>query len=74
MNNYRSARAAALVGLVCALCACSGMTQREKDTALGAGVGAAAGAVLSKGSVVGTGVGAAVGGVLGHEYGKGSGK
>jgi osmotically inducible lipoprotein OsmB len=51
---------------VMALGACSGMTQREKDTAVGAGVGAAAGAVLG-GGVMGTVGGAVVGGAIGHE-------
>ena len=65
-----------LIGTACALSllatlgACSGMTRQEKNTAVGAGVGAAAGAVISGGSVLGTGVGAAVGGVIGHEIEK----
>ena len=57
-------------GVVLALSACSGMSTRQKNTAVGAGVGAAAGAVLTGGSVIGTGVGAAVGGVIGNEAGK----
>lgn len=57
---------AAVLGLT----ACSGMTEREKSTAIGAGVGAVGGNVLSGGSTAGTVGGAAVGGVLGHEYGK----
>lgn len=58
--------AAATLGLT----ACSGMTEREKSTAIGAGVGAVGGNILSGGSTAGTVGGAAVGGVLGHEYGK----
>lgn len=58
--------AAAALGLT----ACSGMTEREKSTAIGAGVGAVGGNILSGGSTAGTVGGAAVGGVLGHEYGK----
>lgn len=58
--------AALLVGLG----GCSGMTERERSTAIGAGVGAAGGAVLSGGDTAGTLGGAAIGGVLGHEYGK----
>ena len=50
--------------------ACSDMTTREKDTAIGAGVGAVAGSVLTGGSGVGTVGGAAVGGVIGSEVGK----
>jgi osmotically inducible lipoprotein OsmB len=58
--------AALLLGLM----ACSGMTTQEKDTAIGAGVGAMGGSVLRGGSAVGTVGGAAVGGVIGHEVGK----
>ena len=47
--------------------ACSGMSQQDKNTAIGAGVGAVGGAVLTGGSAVGTVGGAAVGGVIGHE-------
>ncbi|HSH97883.1 MAG: glycine zipper 2TM domain-containing protein [Methylophilaceae bacterium] len=50
--------------------ACSGMTKRDKSTAVGAGVGAVAGAVLTGGSAVGTVGGAAVGGVIGNQVGK----
>ncbi len=47
-----------------ALAACSGMTQQEKNTAIGAGVGAIGGAILTGGSTAGTVGGAAVGGVI----------
>lgn len=50
--------------------ACSGMSTQDKNTAIGAGVGAVGGAVLTGGSAVGTVGGAAVGGVIGHEVGK----
>jgi osmotically inducible lipoprotein OsmB len=56
--------------LLLALGACGNMNRQQQNTAVGAGVGAAAGAVLSGGSVLGTGVGAAVGGVIGNEAGK----
>lgn len=63
----RSAVAAAmLVGLV----GCAGMSSQEKNTAVGAGVGAIGGAVLTGGSAIGTVGGAVVGGVIGHEVGK----
>jgi osmotically inducible lipoprotein OsmB len=52
------------------LSACSGMTHQQKSTAVGAGVGAVGGAVLTGGSALGTIGGAAVGGVVGHEVGK----
>jgi osmotically inducible lipoprotein OsmB len=64
------------LGLTCAavlltsLCACSGMTQRDADTAVGAGTGAVAGAVLTGGNAVGVVGGAVVGGVIGDEVGK----
>lgn len=58
--------AAMLVGLV----GCSGMTAQEKNTAIGAGVGAVGGSVLTGGSTAGTLGGAAVGGIIGHEYKK----
>lgn len=46
---------------------CAGMSSQEKNTAIGAGVGAVGGAILTGGSAVGTVGGAAVGGVIGHE-------
>jgi osmotically inducible lipoprotein OsmB len=55
-----------LLGLV----GCSGMSAQDKSTAVGAGVGAVGGAVLTGGSAIGTVGGAAVGGVVGHEVGK----
>ena len=50
--------------------ACAGMSQQDKNTAIGAGVGAVGGAVLTGGSAIGTVGGAAVGGVIGHEVSK----
>ncbi len=52
------------------LAACSGMSAQDKNTAMGAGVGAVGGSVLTGGSAVGTVGGAAVGGVIGHEISK----
>ena len=54
---------AVLIGLV----GCSGMTKQDQNTAVGAGVGGVAGAVLTKCSPVGAVGGAVVGGVIGHE-------
>ena len=48
---------------------CSGMTQRDQNTAIGAGVGAVGGSVLTGGSAIGTIGGAAVGGVIGNQVG-----
>lgn len=62
-----------LVGTIAAtlmLAGCSTMTPREKDTAIGAAVGGAAGNVLTGGSAAGTIGGAAVGGIVGHEISK----
>ena len=42
------------------------MTTRDQDTAIGAGIGAVGGAVLTGGSAIGTVGGAAVGGLLGN--------
>lgn len=52
------------------LAGCTGMSKQQNDTAIGAGVGAVGGAVLTGGSGVGTVGGAAVGGIIGHEVGK----
>ncbi|MGB4765765.1 MAG: glycine zipper 2TM domain-containing protein [Rugosibacter sp.] len=52
------------------LAGCSGMSARDKNTAVGAGVGAVGGAILTGGSAVGTVGGAAVGGVIGNQVGK----
>lgn len=67
-TTKRSMGAFALVATM-ALGACSGMTPRERDTAIGAGVGGAAGAIMTDG-VLGTVGGAAVGGVIGNQVGK----
>jgi osmotically inducible lipoprotein OsmB len=46
------------------------MSTQGKNTAVGAGVGAVGGAVLTGGSAAGTIGGAAVGGIIGHEVSK----
>lgn len=61
--------AAAVVALV-GLGGCSGMTAQDRNTAIGAGVGAVGGNVLTGGSTAGTVGGAAVGGIIGHEISK----
>ena len=58
---------AATAVLVFGLGACSGMTQQERNTAIGAGAGAIGGSILTGGSTAGTLGGAAVGGIIGHE-------
>lgn len=68
IQKFSAATVAATVLL--GLLGCSGMSPRERDTAVGAGVGAVAGSVLTGGSAIGTVGGAAVGGVVGNEVGK----
>jgi osmotically inducible lipoprotein OsmB len=58
------------VAVLLGLAGCGDMSTRQKDTAIGAGVGAVGGAVLTGGSAVGTVGGAAVGGVIGNQVGK----
>ncbi|WP_346432440.1 glycine zipper 2TM domain-containing protein [Crenobacter oryzisoli] len=43
------------------------MSPQGRNTAIGAGVGAIGGSVLTGGSALGTVGGAAVGGIIGHE-------
>ena len=69
-NSKRFQRALLATAMILALGACSGMSARDKSTAVGAGAGAIGGAILTGGSAVGTVGGAAVGGVIGHEVGK----
>ena len=56
--------AAMLIGQVVG---CTGMTTREKHTAVGATLGAIGGAALTGGSTAGVVGGAVVGGFIGHE-------
>lgn len=49
-----------------AVSAC-GMSHRGRNTAIGTGVGAVGGAVLTGGSTWGTLGGAAIGGIVGHQ-------
>jgi len=53
-----------------AMTGCSNMSTRDKNTAIGATVGAVGGAILTGGSGIGTAGGAAVGGVIGHQIGR----
>jgi osmotically inducible lipoprotein OsmB len=66
----RSAVGAAAAAILFALGGCAGMSAQDKNTAIGAGVGGVAGAVLTGGSTLGTVGGAAVGGVIGNQTGK----
>lgn len=69
-TSKRIASGVLAVALMVSLTACGGMSRQGRNTAIGAGVGAAGGAVLTGGSVLGTVGGAAVGGVVGHEASK----
>lgn len=66
MTLKRSFNIAAVLVLALSVTACSGMSHRGKNTAIGAGVGALGG-VLTGGSTFGTLGGAAIGGLIGHE-------
>ncbi|MDE1183857.1 glycine zipper 2TM domain-containing protein [Paraburkholderia sp.] len=66
---HRIGTLAALVAVVASLSACDGMTTRQRDTAIGAGVGGAAGAALG-GNALSTLGGAAAGGIIGNQVGK----
>jgi len=55
--------------IVLTLAGCSGMTHRERDTVIGAGIGAAAGAAIT-GDVGGAVIGGAAGGLIGNQVGK----
>ncbi|HEX6192502.1 MAG TPA: OmpA family protein [Chitinophagaceae bacterium] len=52
------------------LAGCSTWNKQQKGTAIGAGAGAAAGALITKGSIWGILAGAAIGGVAGNLIGK----
>jgi osmotically inducible lipoprotein OsmB len=69
-TNFRLAVCVVAATMVLSLGGCSSMSTRDKNTAIGAGVGAVAGAVLTGGSSIGTVGGAAVGGIIGNQIGK----
>lgn len=70
MPVFQTITAAVAIAAVLGLSACSSMSTRDKNTAMGAGVGALGGAVLTGGSTAGAVGGAAVGGVIGNQVGK----
>jgi osmotically inducible lipoprotein OsmB len=68
MNTIKKLSASAsVIVMVLSLSACANMSGQDKNTAIGAGVGAVAGSVLTGGSGIGTIGGAAVGGVIGNQ-------
>ena len=71
MKSIRKLAVSAIaVAVVLGTAGCGGMSTRDKDTAIGAGIGAVGGAVLTGGSTIGTVGGAAVGGLIGNQVGK----
>ena len=66
--NYiaRLARPLIVVSLLPAFVACANLSPRQQSAAVGAGVGAVAGSVLTGGSTLGTLGGAAIGGLIGN--------
>jgi len=69
-TNQKLTFCALAAAMLLGLGGCAGMSTQQKNTAIGAGVGAVGGAVLTGGSGIGTVGGAAVGGVIGHEVSK----
>lgn len=71
MTTSKSITSTIIAALALAtLAGCSGMSTRDRDTAIGAAVGGVAGSVLTGGGAAGTIGGAAVGGVIGNQVGK----
>jgi osmotically inducible lipoprotein OsmB len=67
---FRTLCAASALAAAFLATGCGSMSERDKATAVGAGVGGVAGSVLTNGSAAGTVGGAAVGGVIGNQVGK----
>ena len=67
MNTHASiARTLLALAILPAMVACSNLSHRQQNAAIGAGVGAVGGSILTGGSTLGTLGGAAIGGVIGH--------
>ncbi|AFQ48682.1 glycine zipper 2TM domain-containing protein [Burkholderia cepacia] len=70
MNSIRRFGVCALlIAMVTSLSACDSMSRRQRDTAIGAGVGGVAGAAIG-GNALSTLGGAAAGGIIGNQIGK----
>jgi osmotically inducible lipoprotein OsmB len=63
----RTTAAVITLALTLTIAACGSMSDRDKNTATGAVIGGAAGAILTGGGTAGTIGGAAVGGVIGNQ-------
>ena len=70
MNIKRAAGVLVVVMATLSVTACGHMSKSDRNTAIGAGVGAVGGAVLTDGSTLGTLGGAALGGIIGHQTGR----
>ncbi|RUT65622.1 osmotically-inducible lipoprotein B [Morganella morganii] len=70
MNMKRVSTVTLSAVLLLAVAGCSNMSKRDRNTAIGAGVGAVGGAILTDGSALGTVGGAAIGGLIGHQVKK----
>jgi osmotically inducible lipoprotein OsmB len=70
MKNHKPFIWSILLVTLLSTSGCGSMSSRGKSTALGAGIGAVGGAILTGGSAVGTVGGAAVGGVVGNQINK----
>ena len=66
-TNHKTLVNSVILAVLLSCSACSNMSTRAKNTAIGAGIGAIGGAVLTGGSALGTVGGAAVGGVIGNQ-------
>ena len=70
MNIKRVSAVTLSAVLLLAVAGCSNMSKRDRNTAIGAGVGAVGGAILTDGSALGTVGGAAIGGLIGNQVKK----
>lgn len=70
INGKKIATLALASTLLLSLSACGNMSERDRNTAIGAGAGGVAGSVLTGGSTAGTVGGAVVGGVIGNQVNK----
>ena len=69
MQRSRKLQLSLLLATTLGLAGCAGMSQRDRNTVIGAGAGAIGGSILTGGSSIGTVGGAAVGGVIGNQIG-----
>lgn len=70
MNMKRVSAVTLSAVLLLAVAGCSNMSKRDRNTVIGAGVGAVGGAILTDGSALGTVGGAAIGGLIGNQVKK----